>query len=77
MRGTAWDGGGRPRGMEGERNDSDQVRNDDVRQLRLTLSSRQEKGRKERKNGGRNEAEDSGMQNGGRKDMREDEEQGR
>jgi hypothetical protein len=43
----------------------------------LTLSSRQEKGRKECKNGGRNEAEDSRMQNGGRKDMREDEEQGR
>ena len=46
-------------------------------ELTLRLSLRQEKGRKERKDGGRNEAEDSGMQNGGRKDMREDEEQGR
>ena len=45
--------------------------------LTLRLSLRQEKGRKECKDGGRNEAEDSGMQNGGSKDMREDEEQGR
>lgn len=31
MRGTAWDGGGRPRGIEGEWNDSDKVREYDVR----------------------------------------------
>ena len=52
---------------------SNDAREDDLGELTLTLSSRQEKGRKECKNGGRNEAEDSGMQNGGRKDMREDE----